>query len=68
MGHKDIFNIFSTMFPTFTNNIKVWFPNGKNSIRVRYISSPDCVFTYDNNKNWKLETVNSFAKKFEREK
>ncbi len=40
-----------------------WFPNGKNSIRVRIDGGSDFVFTYNNWTDWCYETVESHIRK-----
>ena len=63
MTHKDVLKMFKTYFPSIAGVMTEWFPNGKNSIRVRYSRiRPDVVFTYNDTKDWKLETVDSFIK------
>ena len=65
MTHTNIFKRFRTMFPKLNYKDVIWFPNGKNSIRLRGIynfdgTRPDFIFTYRNEMNWRLETVESF--------
>ena len=37
-----------------------WFPNGHNSIRVRLTNNEDFIFTYNSDKDWCYETVDSY--------
>ena len=37
-----------------------WFPNGKNSVRVRFRTGKEFVFTYNSSDDWKIESVGSF--------
>lgn len=61
--HKEIFKWFGLYFPDYSGNkAKVWFPNGKNSIRVRQLNNQEFVFTFHDHKNWKFETIESFLK------
>lgn len=61
MTHNEVWNAFKVAFATAAEVIRCWFPNGKNSIRVRfYNGQPDLVFTYKNKKTWKIETVDSY--------
>lgn len=63
MIHKDVYKFFKMYFPSYTdNNVDVWFPNGKDSIRVREKNGFEFIFTYHDKNNWKLETINSFLK------
>ena len=64
MTHREVFNTYMTIFGLsndffMSDNIS-WFPNGKNSIRVRRRPFEDIVFTYHNDKSWSLETVDMF--------
>lgn len=62
MLHKDIYERFKNYFPHFTNEMTDWFPNGLNSVRIRG-KETDFVFTHNTNKDWCLETVDSFINK-----
>lgn len=65
MSHTNIVKVFRTMFPNMNYNNVIWFPNGKNSVRLRGLfnfdgTKTDFIFTYHSNLNWCLETVDSF--------
>lgn len=61
MTHNQIDKFFRSLFPAYYNSVEVWFPNGKNSIRVRLRGLPDeFIFTYINDKEWKFETVGNY--------
>lgn len=63
MSHKEIYKWFELYFPIYAGDrVEVWFPNGKNSIRIRQINKQEFVFTYHSNKKWKFETLDSFLK------
>lgn len=63
MVHKDIYKMFKTFFPLYADMTKEYFPNGRNSIRVRMNGiNKDYIFTFHDNNDWKFETVNSFLK------
>lgn len=65
MNHKELFELFLKDFgfyPNFTSNIDCWFPNGKDSIRIRYTDKGDLVFTYLEESTWKKETIKEFVK------
>ena len=61
MTHDRIYKIFESLLPSYRVLVSQWFQNGKNSIRVR-IEGNDYIFTYNNPKDWKFETVESFLK------
>lgn len=62
MTHLSILEYFRSMFPLFCKQVKIWFPNGKNSIRVRDNAGFDYVFAYNDKYDWRLETIKSFKK------
>lgn len=59
MTHKDLRKLFSTLFPIWETMITEWWPNGKNSIRIR-VNKHDFIFTYNSPKEWSFETVDNF--------
>ncbi len=63
MKHVDIYKRFKAQFPEYNKQIEDWFPNGKNSVRVRVKSGSDFVFTYDDHEDWCFETVESHIRK-----
>ena len=63
MTHTDLFKMFKTFFPLYAEMSKEYFPNGRNSIRVRMDGiNKDYIFTFHDKNDWKFETVNSFLK------
>ncbi len=62
MIHKNVYEWFKTLFPRFADEVTEWFPNGKNSVRVRTHGNQDFVFTFKNRYDWKFETVESFIR------
>ena len=60
MSHKNVFEQFKLLFPQYIECIDTWFPNGKNSIRVRWTQDSDRIFTYNGIDDWCFETVDSF--------
>lgn len=63
MTQKDVYEMFKTYFPQFAERAIMWFPNGRNSIRVRQSNGLDFIFTYESAKNWSFETVDNFIKR-----
>lgn len=63
MNHEEIFECFKSNFPGDHFYVVEWFPNGKNSIRIRRINDRDYVFTYNGQHDWCYETVESFIRK-----
>lgn len=61
MAHGDVYKCFKLYFPQFADgNAEMWFPNGKDSIRVRMKDKREVIFTCGGKDNWKLETMKSF--------
>lgn len=62
MTHKDVVANLRRQFPQYANNIKVWFPNGNNSVRFRQDDGTEYMFTYNSPKDWRFETSCKYAK------
>lgn len=62
MLHKDVLNNFKTVFPQYADSIDIWFPSGKNRVRVRLTNGHEFIFTHNSESDWCLETVDSFIK------
>ena len=62
MPQKEVFNKFKLYFPKFADASEMWFPNGKNSVRVRLNNRKEIVFTFNSELDWRFETVESFMK------
>lgn len=70
MAHIELLVIFQDIFHV-NEEIAEWFPNGKNSIRIRFKESSllpfmigkgeDLIFTAESREEWKLETVGSWV-------
>lgn len=68
MGHREILNHLNECLPEFAGDkIGVWFPNGRNSIRIRHHNKREYVFTYINPGEWCFETIDSFMKKMKKQ-
>lgn len=68
MVHNEVFKKFKEKANVSERIIDCWFPNGKNSIRVRLINKADMVFTYTDDKHWELEEVTEFIKNMKEKK
>ena len=60
MAHSEIWKKFKERFDPDANVVECWFPNGKNSVRIRLKEGGDIIFTYKSKKVWKVETVDSY--------
>lgn len=68
MNHHEIVRKFQELFEIADEEIKVWFQNGKNSIRVRDLEQKEFIFTYENDNNWCLESQGHFLNRLKGEK
>lgn len=66
MVHREVYFKFKSLFPSIDALVSEYFPNGKNSIRVRTKNHCDYVFTYNDADDWRFETVDSFIKTMKR--
>ena len=60
MTHDKVWEKFKERNGLVTDLVACWFPNGRNSIRVRLVGGGDLIFTYMSRKKWRLETVDSY--------
>lgn len=66
MTHRQLYNKFIETFPHFVNDQIVYFPNGRNSIRIRGItgfspSNCEVIFTTNpNGSEWRLESLDYY--------
>lgn len=61
MLHEEVYKQFKKQFPQYSKWTTDWFPNGKDSVRIRMGSSAnDFVFTYHSMTDWRFETADSF--------
>lgn len=64
MNHRQVLDKFKQVLPSECVRMVYWFPNGKNSIRVRTKSEhePDYIFTFNSIGDWCYETEGRFIK------
>lgn len=67
MSHKYVFDKFYNMFPDKCLDVVIWFPNGRNSVRVRNTRDEEFIFTFNGQKDWRFETVDSFLNQVRKE-
>lgn len=64
MTHIKVYEAFKALFPTYAESVTNFYSNGKNSIRLRVGEAHrDVIFTYNSDKDWRFETVDSFLNK-----
>lgn len=68
MTHTNVLMKFKEMFPNYFEKSTIWFPNGKNSIRVRMIDGRDLVFSIDEKGKWIFETLSHYIDRMEIER
>ena len=68
MSHSDVYKLFELHMPSYAGDrVEIWFPNGRNSIRVRMRSREEFIFTFNNPKDWRFETIDSYIANFRKE-
>ena len=60
--HKKIYEWFKLYFPMYAEHVEAWFPNGRNTMRVRQTNKQEFIFTYYGQYDWRFETVDRFLK------
>lgn len=61
MSHSEVYKWFELYFPQYAGDkVESWFQNGKNRIRIRQKNHQEFIFTFNNEGNWRFETVESF--------
>lgn len=68
MIHTDVFEKFNGIFISAIHDIEHWFPNGFNSIRIRYKKGDEWVFTYFSEGKWSLQMLDSFIEDMKNKK
>ena len=58
--HKDIFKAFKDVTQMSDERVRIWYPNGRHSIRVALVGGRELIFTYDSPNYWRLETRGAF--------
>ena len=60
MVHSQVYEYFKQCLPEQEKMVTAYFPNGKNSIRVRQTNGNDFIFSVESPKAWRFETVDRF--------
>lgn len=68
MIHTQVYGFFQTCLPDQAKEVKEYFPNGKNSIRIRKTNGQEFIFSLREPKAWKFETIESISCRHERRK
>lgn len=63
MSHDNVYKKFLEMGCYNLGTVAAWFPNGYNSIRVRFEDRTEIIFTYYDKQNWIIQTIDDFMKK-----
>lgn len=66
MTHNEVYKHFPYWLLNFTpDDVDSYFGAGRNTIRIRFKSvlKPDLIFKFNSNKDWSIETVESFISK-----
>lgn len=68
MTHSEVYKQYELQMADYWKITSIWFPNGKNSIRVRLMDKREYIFTYNGPFDWKFETLNNFLKNIKNSK
>ncbi len=60
MVASKVFECFKDRLPVYAEQTTDYFPNGKNSIRIRQANGQEFIFSINGPKMWKLETMDQF--------
>ena len=60
MIHSEVYGHYVECLPDRAAQTKEYFPNGRNSIRVRQNDGQEFVFTFIESDSWKFETIDEF--------
>lgn len=60
MVHSKVFECFQEHLPAFAEKVETYFPNGKNSIRVRQKDGKEFIFSFNGEKLGGLKLSTSF--------
>lgn len=61
MSHNEVYKWFELYMPDYAGEkVSEWFANGRNSVRIRQVNGQEFIFTYNNQQDWKFETITSF--------
>lgn len=60
MVHSKVFECFQEHLPAFAEKVETYFPNGKNSIRVRQKDGKEFIFSFNREKLGDLKLSTSF--------
>jgi hypothetical protein len=60
MLHQKVFDVFKNKFAVIAAQTETWFPNGKDSVRIRLTDKQEIIFTYHGEPGWSLETIDNY--------
>ena len=58
----EVLEKFKQIIRVTDDDIRDWFPNGENSVRVMLTNYDEMVLTYNNENDWKVESRESFLR------
>lgn len=68
MTHSQVYGYFKEYLPEQEKKVTEYFPNGKNSVRVRQTNGHDFIFSVESPKAWRFETIDRFISDMKGEK
>lgn len=68
MIHTQVYEFFKKCLPEQASKVIEYFPNGRDSIRVRKENKQEFIFSLTSPKEWKYETIDQFLNDMKGEK
>lgn len=65
MTHESIFEHFKILFPQHIEEVDTWIPNDRDNIFIKKLDGRIFLFTYNDKKHWRFETLMSYIKRTE---
>lgn len=68
MTPNEVLEHMKKIFPHMFDGEYVWFPHGRDSVRVRSGKQREVIFTYLDKGNWMMETADHYFERLKGEK
>lgn len=69
MTHIEVYKLFKSKFPDYSGDMADrWYPAGRNTIRVVLKDRQELIFSFQSDKQWRFETIDSFIENMKGER